>query len=111
MVPILKHAQIQDGKAMAARSEDLTTLLARRVMGWDVAPDRFLVGNRKWMPRWQFQPAEKLEDAFRLLEAAAPQEYTMGCEGQELFWVRVRNGQANGHGTAAARHSNSTAPN
>jgi len=75
---------------------DLTAALARSVMGWEVAPERFLVGKRRWMPRWRFQPVEKLEDAFRLLEAAAPQEYSMGREGQGLFWVRVRIGQALG---------------
>ena len=46
-------------------------------MGWTVGPDRFMMGNRGWMPRWRFQPAEKLEDAFRLLEEAAPQEYSI----------------------------------
>jgi hypothetical protein len=71
-------------------TEDLTTLLARRVMGWDVAPDRFLVGKRKWMPRWRFQPAGKLEDAFRLLEAAAPQKYTLSRDGPGPFCARVR---------------------
>jgi hypothetical protein len=79
-------------------TEDLTTLLARRVMGWEVAPDRFLMGKRKWIPRWRFRPEEKLEDAFRLLEATAPQKYTMSREGPGLFRVLVRiegkNGQA-----------------
>jgi hypothetical protein len=59
-------------QALAAITGDLTTLLARRVMGWEIAPDRFLMGKRKWMPRWRFQPELKLEDAFRPLEAAMP---------------------------------------
>lgn len=70
--------------------EDLTTQLAQRVMGWEAAPDRFLLGERRWLPRWRFQPTEKLEDAFRLLDAAAPQNYKMGREAVGLFWVRVR---------------------
>ena len=77
--------------------EDLTTLLARRVMGWAVAPERFLVGKRCWLPRWRFQPTERLEDAFRLLEHAAPRRYSMGRNGQGAFWVRVQIGQATGH--------------
>ena len=80
----------------ATAIKDLTTLLARRVMGWDVAPDRFLMGKRRWIPRWRFQPEERLEDAFRLLGAAGPQKYTMGREGQGPFWVRVRIGRTTG---------------
>jgi hypothetical protein len=76
--------------------EDLTAALARRVMGWEVAPDRFLTGKRRWMPRWRFQPEERLEDAFRLLEAAAPESYTMGRAGPGLFWVRVQIGGTTG---------------
>ncbi len=78
--------------------EDLTTLLAQRVMRWGVAPERFLLGQRTWIPRWRFQPEERLEDAFRLLEEAAPQEYTMGRIGQGPFWVRVRIGGTTGEG-------------
>jgi len=79
------------------RTEDLTAVLARLVMGWDIAPERFLVGKRRWMPRWRFQPTEGLEDAFRLLEAAAPQQYTLGREGKGLFWVQVQIGRVTGH--------------
>jgi len=66
-------------------------------MRWGVAPERFLLGWRGWIPRWRFQPIEKLEDAFRLLEEAAPQRYAMGREGQGLFWVRVRIDGVAGH--------------
>jgi hypothetical protein len=60
-------------------------------MGWGVGPDRFLVGDRRWLPRWRFQPMKRLEDAFRLLEHAAPEDYTMGAtEAGGLFWVKVR---------------------
>jgi hypothetical protein len=76
--------------------EDLTTLLARRVMRWGVAPDRFLTGKRRWMPRWRFAPTKRLEDAFRLLEAAGTQKYTMGREGRGLFWARVQIGHTTG---------------
>jgi hypothetical protein len=55
-----------------------------------VAPDRFLLGQRRWTPRWRFQPATRLEDAFRLLEYVAPQEYSMGKIEGGGFWVRVR---------------------
>src|SRR5947207_380778 len=55
--------------AGADMSDDrLTQELATRVMGWKVVPDRFLMSNRRWKPRWRFQPCRRLEDAFSLLE-------------------------------------------
>ena len=77
-------------------AEDLTSALARQVMGWEVAPDRFLVGKRRWLPRWRFRPTERLEDAFRLLEEAAPQKYAMGSGARGPFWVRVQIGEVTG---------------
>jgi len=71
-------------------TDQLTALLAKRVMGWDIAPDRFLIGNRGWMPRWRFQPALKLEDAFRLLEEATPQSYCISGDDKGNIQVQVR---------------------
>jgi hypothetical protein len=68
----------------------LTALMAERIMGWTVGPDRFVMSGRRWLPRWRFQPATRLEDAFRLLERAAPQEYAMGAAENGGFWARVR---------------------
>jgi hypothetical protein len=70
-------------------AKDLTAILAARVMKWGVAPDRFLLGGRRWLPRWRFRPAERIEDAFRLLEALDPEEYDMRSRGTGDFWVRV----------------------
>ncbi len=70
--------------------ENVTAVLAERVMGWSVAPDRYLVGNRSWIPRWRFQPLERLEDAFRLLEKAQPEHYSMGAGADGVFSVQVR---------------------
>ena len=83
-------------------SEHLTAILAERVMGWTIGPDRFMMGNRGWMPRWRFQPAENLDDAFKLLEKAAPQDYAMGDDGKG-FWVRVRIGKAIGEARDASK--------
>jgi len=71
-------------------AEALTAELAQKVMGWNVAPDRFLIGNRGWIPRWRFQPLERLEDAFRLLEKAHPEHYSMGAGPDGAFSVQVR---------------------
>jgi|GEM_PF-1210051 hypothetical protein len=77
-------------------AEQLTTVLARKVMGWGVAPDRFLIGNRSWIPRWRFQPLEQIEDAFRLLEKAQPENYSMGLDGSGCFFAEVRIGGRSG---------------
>ena len=71
-------------------TKDLNANLAERVMRWTVHRDRFLMGNRGWMPRWRFQPAEKIEDAFRLLEAAAAQAFTIEGDDKGNVHVRVR---------------------
>jgi hypothetical protein len=75
------------GRAMTA--EALTTILAQRVMGWRVGPDRFILDGRRWLPRWRFQPCARMEDAFRLLECSAPQHYSMGADDCE-FSAKVR---------------------
>jgi hypothetical protein len=71
-------------------NDQLTAVLAERVMGWTVGPERFSMGNREWMPRWRFQPTEKLEDAFRLLEEAGPREYSICGDDKGSIHVRVR---------------------
>jgi hypothetical protein len=76
-------------KKAQQNTERLTAELARRVMGWAVAPDRFLTGQRGWMPRWRFQPTNKLEDAFRVLEAANPEFYRMGSKQRGTFVAEV----------------------
>jgi hypothetical protein len=70
--------------------EKLTALLAERVMGWSSGPERFQVGQRSWITRWRFQPAEKIEDAFRLLEKAAPQHYVIRGDEQGTVSVEVQ---------------------
>jgi hypothetical protein len=83
--------------------EHLTLILAERVMGWGIGPDRFLLGNRGWLPRWRFQPTERLEDAFRLLEQAAPQEYAIGSAENGGFWARVRVAGVTGEARESSR--------
>jgi hypothetical protein len=68
----------------------LAAILAERILGWTVGPERFLMGGRRWIPSWRFQPAIRLEDAFRLLERTAPQEYATGTTEDGQFWARVR---------------------
>jgi hypothetical protein len=72
--------------------EQLTAILAKRVMGWGVGPDRFLMDKRRWIPRWRFQPLTNLEDAFRLLEKAAG-TFTLTASADGTFAARVRIGK------------------
>jgi hypothetical protein len=87
-------------------ADQLTAILAERVMGWSVGPDRFMIGGRRWLSRWRFQPTESLADAFRLLEAAAPQEYCMCGDDKGNIHVQVRisgtTGEARGTSTPLA---------
>jgi hypothetical protein len=70
-------------------NDKLAALLAERVMGWSVTPDRFLMGNRRWMPRWRFQPIERLPDAIRLLEASAAERFEISTDENGDLSVRV----------------------
>jgi hypothetical protein len=74
----------------------LSALLVEKILGWRIAPGRFLIGNRQWIPRWRFQPAERLEDAFRLLEEAAPGEYSIRGDDKGIIHVQVRIGGSAG---------------
>jgi hypothetical protein len=84
-------------------SEQLTATLAELVMGWRVAPNRFLIGNRSWLPRWRFQPTKSLNDALRLLVSAAPQEHSMGTTKNGGFWAKVRIAGRTGHASESSQ--------
>ena len=71
-------------------NDRLTSILAERVMGWRVTGGRFLMGARRWAPRWRFQPVKKIADAMRLLEKAAPETCAMDCDKNGTVHVQVR---------------------
>jgi hypothetical protein len=79
--------------------EKLTAALAVRVMGWGVGADRFPLGQRRWMPRWRFQPEKRIEDAFRLLERLVPDECDMSAAPNGDFRVKLRVGKVEGEAT------------
>jgi hypothetical protein len=83
--------------------ESLTTLLAERVMGWSVAPDRFLKDGRRWMPRWRFQPSKNVENALALLDAANPDECSIVRARGSDWTVTVRIGDAVGKAQDASQ--------
>ena len=81
----------------------LTERLAEQVLHWVVATDRFLTGNRTWLKKWKFNPCQRIADAFRLLDAAAPTRYTISLS-RGRFEVEVeiqgRVGRASGDSKA-----------
>jgi hypothetical protein len=76
-------------------TEQLTTLLAERVMGWRSAPGRFMKSGRAWIPNWRFAPLTSLEDAFLLLDTGAS-GYTLVARNTGEFQARIRVGGRTG---------------
>jgi hypothetical protein len=48
-------------------------------MGWSGGLDRFMMGDRRRMPRWKFQPATQMANAFHLLEQVAHIRMRAAC--------------------------------
>ena len=48
-------------------------------MGWSGGLDRFMMGDRRRMPRWKFQPATQMANAFHLLEQVAHIRIRAAC--------------------------------
>jgi len=78
-------------------TDQLTAIMAERVMGWKPAPDRFVKAGRSRIPRWRFQPLTDLADAFLVLDRVAD-HYALTRDGR-TFTVEVRSGS--GSGTAS----------
>ena len=71
-------------------------------MGWTAAPNRFMLGRRRWIPSWRFQPCESLADAFQLLDAAGATTYSMGAD-ETGCWAEVQIGGVVGAGRDRSR--------
>ena len=80
-------------KGSASPNEDrITRELAQTVMGWRIAPGRFLKSGRGWLPLWRFQPLKRLDHAMDLLNQSTD-DYTItsGKNGSTRVVVRVGN--------------------
>jgi hypothetical protein len=88
------HAAAENAVSAAADAR-LTAELANRVMGWRVAPGRFLKSRRGWIPTWRFAPLKRLDDAFQLLESAS-YDYTL-AQIKDAFTAEVRIGDRIGN--------------
>lgn len=73
-------------------NDQLTAVLAERIMGWTVGPDRFLFGHRQWISRSRFQPLGRIQDAFRLLGASAS-DFVLSKTAGGMFTATIRIGE------------------
>ena len=62
--------------------------LARRVLGWRPARDRYVKPGRSWVPRSRFRPFSDIRDAFRLLDAVT-RHYSLIASPSGDFTVEV----------------------
>ena len=67
--------------------------LAQMVLHWRVAPDRYLTGNRSWLPKWRFDPLQRLEDAFLLLDHNKSVRYVISQNGGRCRVEIEQNGR------------------
>ena len=69
--------------------ELLTDKLVTLVMGWRLAPGRYIQTGRGWSPRSRFRPLVELRDAFRLLTTASD-DYCLVAKPGGVFTAEVR---------------------
>ena len=81
----------------------LTVLQAERVMGWTAKRNRFNTEGGGWTPAWRFQPLRRIEDAFKLLEAADPEEYSIDARRGGIVTARVHLAAGTGEAHAFSR--------
>jgi hypothetical protein len=70
--------------------DQLTVTLAECVMGWRATANRFLKGDRRWAPRWRFQPTRRIADALQLLKKVAPEAFAVKSEANGVNHARTR---------------------
>lgn len=73
-------------------NDRLTDLLAVKVLGWKVCPDRFIQSGRRWIPKWRFAPLMRMDDAFLLLEKSGG-TYLLSLDAISIFTAEVRIGE------------------
>jgi hypothetical protein len=81
-------------------SDELTAILAERIMRWGVCPERFLLEGRSWLPRWRFQPLIDIDDAFQLLSSSVG----------TLVLTNAKNGSYVSHVKLGRRTGRATSP-
>jgi hypothetical protein len=67
----------------------LTDKLVGRILGWRLAPGRYIKSGRSWIPRSRFRPLVDIRDAFRLLDAVTA-DYSLVARRGGPFIAEVR---------------------
>src|SRR5206468_3536611 len=83
--------------------DHLNDELAVRVMSWRLAPGRYLESDKTCIPRWRSQPVEKPAETLRLLEVAAPEEYSVDGDRDGNSRTRVRIGATTGEACCVSK--------
>jgi hypothetical protein len=83
------QSSVDRSRPQSLSADNLTALLAERILGWKAAPGRFIKSDRGWTPRWRFAPLTNLEAAFKLLDASAS-GYTLVTNTDGCFKAEVR---------------------
>lgn len=73
-------------------NDRLADLLAEQILGWRATADRYQTEDRRWLPRWRFQPCKNIQSAMTLLSASTVEAYSMGWEKKGVHWAKVRVG-------------------
>jgi hypothetical protein len=81
--------------------QQLTRELALRVMGWKMAPGRFIKPRGSWTSISQFKPLNRIEDAIQLLEHSGA-KYRLIADGRGAFAADVRVGSRKGKASGSA---------
>ena len=76
-------------------ADRLTDALATRVLGWKVAPGRYVKLNRSWTPAWRFAPLSNLDQAFELLDKAEA-TFSLTTDATGILEAEVRVDDATG---------------
>jgi hypothetical protein len=93
----------QLSQKQAVNEERLTERLASRILGWKLAPGRFVKPNRGWTPRWQFAPFRKVEDVLLLLDRMAATYALTVADGSCTAEVRLANRSGGASDVSLAR--------
>lgn len=80
----------------------LTERLVAQVLGWKVAPGRFIKSDRAWTPSWKFAPLKNLAHAFELLDNAAS-SYRVAKNVAGNFEAQVRLGRRTGKASGQSK--------
>src|ERR1039458_3164713 len=72
--------------------------LAELLLGWRIAPGRFIKAGKSWCPQWRFRPFEKPADALQLLDHVDSFSVTSVRKGEYIAKVQVgrRRGETSG---------------